>query len=80
MIDLTAAIKMAKERNEKYNAVQEYADAYVFSVDDGVERDGGGDSPIVIEKGTGRFLRWAEYFMDGKRAISEIGEMKRLDG
>lgn len=79
MLDLVKAAAIAKKRNEKYNAVQEYADAFVFFIDDGIERDGGGDGPIIVEKNTGNLLRWAEYFMDGKRMISEIGEKKRLD-
>lgn len=79
MIDAREAIKLAKEYNDKYNAVQEYADAYEFFIDDGVIRDGGGDCSTIIEKSSGKILRWSEYFMDSSRAIVEIGGVKHLD-
>ena len=73
------AIELAKERNDNYNAVQEYADAYEFFVDDGEIREGGGDCSTIIEKSSGKILRWNEYFMDSSRTIVEIGGAKHLD-
>lgn len=77
MITLEQAIDIAVNRNEKYNAVQEYADAYEFFIDDGEIRYGGGDNGVIIEKSTGNVLRWAEYFMRKKNVI-EIGEPKKI--
>lgn len=79
MLNLEKLAEIAKERNPKYNAVQEYSDAYEFFIDDGVIRDGGGDCSIVIEKASGKVMRWGEYFMDGNRTIVEIGEPKPLE-
>ena len=79
MIDMRDAIKLAKERNDNYNTVQEYADAYEFFIDDGEIREGGGDCSTIIEKSSGKILRWNEYFMDGSRTIVEIGEPKSLE-
>lgn len=79
MLDLGKATEIAKKHNPKYNAVQEYADAYEFFIDDGVVRMGGGDCSVIVEKSNGKLLRWSEYFMDSSKTISEIGEAKPLD-
>ena len=78
MFDLKEATEIAKKHNSKYNAVQEYADAYEFFIDDGVVRMGGGDCSIIIDKNTGSVLRWAEYFMDSNRNVSAMGEIKPI--
>ena len=78
MITVDEAIKKAKERNEKYNAYQEYKDAYSFFIDDGEIRYGGGDNGVIIEKETGNILRWGQYFMDDKRNIKEVGEVVHI--
>ncbi len=79
MLDLEKIIELAKERNASFNAIQEYADAYEFFIDDDVIREGGGNCSIVIEKSNGNILRWSEYFMDSHRTIVKIGEAKHLD-
>lgn len=79
MLNVEELTEIAKKHNPKYNAMQEYADAYEFFINDGVVRYGGGDCSIVIEKNSGKLLRWGEYFMDGKRTIVEIGEVRPLE-
>ena len=79
MLNLAEATEIAKSHNQKYDAVQEYADAYEFFINDGVERVGGGDCSVIVEKESGKMLRWGEYFMDGNRDINEIGEIRPLE-
>lgn len=79
MIGFEEAVKTAKARNEKYNAVQEYSDGYCFFIDDGEIREGGGDNSIIVEKGNGQILRFAEYFLSGKYSAVEISEPKKID-
>lgn len=79
MITLKEAIDIALGRNPKFNAFQEYADAYEFFIDDGIIREGGEDNSCIIEKKNGTVLRWPAYFMDGKRTIVEIGEPRKID-
>ena len=79
MISLEEAINIAKETNPNYDAVQEYADAYEFFVDDGEIKIGGGDGGIVVEKKNGNVLRWSQYFMDANRNVIEIGESKHIE-
>ena len=74
MITLKDAIRIAKERNNNFNAYQEYEDAYEFFVDDGEITAGGGGRCCIIEKADGKILPWAIYFMDADRSIVEIGE------
>ena len=74
MITLQEAINMAKKWNPKYDAYQEYEDAFEFFIDDGEIRIGGGDNAIIIEKENGKRLPWALYFMDADRDIVEVGE------
>lgn len=78
MITIEQAIKIALERNNQYNAYQEYKDAFMFFIDDGVIREGGGDNGVIIEKETGNILRWNQYFMDENREITEIGDVIRI--
>ena len=78
MITRERAVELAKEHNKKYDAYQEYADAYEFFISGNEIQYGGGDNSIIIEKANGKLLRWSEYFMDGKRTIVEIGESVKL--
>lgn len=77
MINLEQAIEIAKNHNDKYNAFQEYADAYEFFIDDGEIRYGGGDNSIFILKRDGKLLRFADYVMGNRNAV-EIGGTKRI--
>lgn len=78
MITKKEAIDFALSRNPKFDTITEYADAYEFSIDDGVERFGGEDASCVIEKATGNFLRWYEYFMDTKRNVVETVPAQKI--
>jgi len=78
MITLQDAIRIANEWNPKYDTYQEYEDAYVFFIDDGVVRIGGGDNCLIIEKANGNKLHFAQYFMDADRVIVEVGEPVRF--
>lgn len=80
MITKEEAIKIALGLNSKYTLITEYADAYAFSIDDDEIHYGGADNGCVIEKKTGRFLRWHEYFMDGKRNIVETVPAQKIEG
>jgi len=77
MITLQEAIAIAQKWNDRINAYQEYKDAYEFYVDDGATYDGGGFS-CVIEKESGKVLRWEKYFMDSGREIVKAGEPTRI--
>ena len=77
MITLQEAIAIAKKWNDKFNTYQEYKDAYEFYVDDGATYDGGGYS-CVIEKESGKVLRWEKYFMDPEREIVQVGKPIRI--
>lgn len=78
MIGIEEAIKIAKEHNNKYNAFQEYADAYEFFINDGEIRYGGGDNSIFVLKRDGKILRFADYAMGNRNAV-EIGRVKEID-
>lgn len=74
MITLQEAIRIAEEWNPKYDTYQEYDDAYVFFIDDGIIRYGGGDNCLIVEKANGNKLHFAQYYMDANREITEVGE------
>ncbi len=78
MITIQEAIKIASEWNPKYDTYQEYEDAYVFFIDDGVIKHGGGDNCLIVEKANGNKLRFAQYYMDAYREIAEVGEPVRF--
>ena len=78
MITLQDAIRIANEWNPKYDTYQEYEDAYVFFIDDGIKRVGGGDNCLIVEKTNGNKLHFAPYFMDADRDIVEVGEPVRF--
>lgn len=78
MISLQEAVEIAKKRNPKFDTCQEYADAYVFYVDDGVVYYGGAEHNCIVEKSTGKTIWWSNYFMDGNRNVVEIGEPKKI--
>jgi len=79
MITLNEATSIALERNDRFDTYQEYADAYVFYIDDGVISDGGGNRNCVIEKKNGSVLSWSMYFMNANRNIVEIGKPKKIE-
>lgn len=74
MITLKEAIKIAKDWNPKYDAYQEFEDAYEFYINDGVERVGGPDNASIIEKATGNRIQWAIYFLSGQYDPVEVGD------
>ena len=74
MITLKEAIKIAKAWNEKYDAYQEYEDAYEFYINDGVLRAGGPDNSSIIEKATGKRIQWAIYFLSGQYDPKKVGD------
>lgn len=74
-ISINEAIKIAKERNEKVDTIQEYDDAWEFFTDDGIVRYGGGDCSFVVLKENGNVLRFYEYFMDTSRKIKGKGRI-----
>ena len=78
MITYEQAETIARKRNEAVNTVQEYADAYCFYVDDGIERAGGGEQGFLVAKKDGFIIRWADYFMDPSRDAVEVGGPRRL--
>ncbi len=78
MITLKDAIKFAEEWSSKFDAYQEYEDAYEFYVDDGIITVGGAERNLIIDKSTGKRIPWAMYFMDADRKIVEIGEPVRF--
>ena len=78
MITFEEALQIAAEKNGAFDTVQEYSDAFVFFINDGVIRYGGAEAGCVIEKRTGNKLRWNEYFMDDKRNIVPIGIPRSL--
>lgn len=78
MITIERAIEIARTRNQKYDAYQEYADAYEFFISGNEIQYGGSDNSIIIEKAGGKILRWSEYFMDVKRNIVEIGDSVKI--
>ena len=73
-ITLKEAIDIARERNNKFDAVQEYKDAWEFYIDDGIERYGGGDCGIVVLKDGGEIMRFYEYFLNPKRRVLKCGK------
>ena len=79
MITIQDAIRIANEWNPKYDAYQEYNDAYVFFIDDGIVRYGGGDNCLIIEKANGNKLHFAQYYMDADREIIKVGEPVRFN-
>lgn len=78
MITFKEAVNIALDRNPNFNAVQEYADAYEFYIDDGITREGGGDNSCIVEKKNGAVLHWPVYFLDFERVVVAIGEPKKL--
>ncbi len=78
MITLKDAIKIAEEWSSKFDAYQEYEDAYEFYVDDGIITVGGAERNLIIDKSTGKRIPWAMYFMDADREIVELGEPVRF--
>lgn len=78
-VNKEAAIKTALNRNPKYDTVQEYEDAYEFSISGSEINYGGIDCSCVVEKGTGKLLRWNEYFMDAERSIVKIGDPEMIE-
>lgn len=80
MVTKKEAMEIALAQNPKYDTITEYADAYEFSINDGEIHYGGADNSCIIEKSTGKHLRWYEYFMDGKRNVVEtVGPQKIED-
>lgn len=77
-ISLEEAIEIATSYSSKFNAYQEYEDAYEFYVDDGVIAAGGGERNYIIDKQTGERILWAEYFLSGKFDPVEIGDPVKL--
>lgn len=78
MITLKEAIKIAKDWNDKYDAYQEYEDAYEFYIDDGVIREGGPDNSSIIEKASGKRIQGAIYFLSGQYDPVEVGDPKKI--
>lgn len=71
------ALKIAKNRNERYDTVQEYEDAFYFYEEKDTIQEGG-DCGIVVLKKKGSLLRPFSYLLDGNRKVKEIGEPKRI--
>lgn len=78
MITLETAIKMAKEVNEEIDTYQEYADAYEFYISSDEAAEGGAGRSCIIDKSAGNKLHFAEYFLNPKRNVVEIGEPKQI--
>lgn len=78
MITLQEAIAIAKKWNNKFDAYQEYEDAYEFFVDDG-EITVGGNHECIINKENGKKIPWALYFMDADRNIVKVGEPVKIE-
>ena len=60
-MDPEKAVKIAREYDPAYNFCTEYPDAWVFSVNDGVERIGGSGSPLAVMKDTLESVGMPEY-------------------
>ena len=78
MITLKEAVVTAKGWNEKYDAYQEYEDAYAFYIDDGIIRDGGPDNGLIIDKESGKRIPFAIYFLSGKYDPVEVGNPVKI--
>lgn len=74
-----AAVKIALNRNPKYDTVQEYEDAYEFSISGNEINYGGIDCSCIVEKETGKLLRWNEYFMDTERRIVKVRNPETIE-
>ena len=77
MITRERALEIAKKILPRVDVVEEYSDAYYFYIDDGNIYIGGNAS-VIVEKKTGNIIEWADYFLNDKRHIVEIGEPQRL--
>lgn len=78
VITYEEALEIAKERNDKVNVVEEYADAWYFSYDDGEMHIGGSSTGVIVLKQEGKILFPYEYFMSDKYKVVKIKEERPI--
>jgi len=77
MISYEKALEIAKGVEPEVAIVQEFSDAWYFTLGDGKAREGGGGY-VIVEKKTGRTILWPVYFLGDEWEAIEIGEPRRI--
>lgn len=79
MITFEEAVRIAKEYDPELNECAEYSDAWDFYLNDGIYRDGGPHSGVIVLKDGGKKLRGYEYFMGDKYECIDMEHVIKLE-
>lgn len=79
VITFAEALEIAKNRKPDIDTVQEYIDAYEFYKKTEDIPMGGSGCSFIVTKSGGNVLRWADYFMDLSRKVTEVGEPRSIE-